>query len=322
MKKNKLWILIPAVLFLSLSGCKVEEQGFLSENLRYNVANLQVNQGSVTYTDPLIANGSTTPLMVKLLAVRNKKTGELAPEFLQEGEISTYLSEITWQDTTLQQLNAKIGKAKYPPLMLNEIGGRVGFTQATNFVDTGQYSIDVEVSNIAGKKNFNNILDFSVIGAKKDSVFYQACTSSEFGAETDFQPVSNYRIDIQHISGEENKIIYMWLDKNGVPFNPKKGEIIKRGDRPTFKNWSPYYPELVTDTALVYQYPDVSGLTYPIISGTYTGTQFWEGDPICYYRIVGTANSLGRNLNPVSTIKFYLPGTYIVRFKFSTITHI
>jgi len=69
----------------------------------------------------------------------------------------------------------------------------------------------------------------------------------------------------------------------------------------------------------VYRYPDVSGLVYPIINGTYVGSTLWPGDPICYYRVVGTANSLGRNLNPVSTIRFYLPGTYIVRFRFQTL---
>jgi len=319
MKKQVFWRLFCLPACVLLLQCKPSEQGYLSDNLRYNVDNLQVNQGTVVYTDPLVANGSTTPLSVELLGIRNKATGAPAPEFLEEHEIATYLSEITWQDTTLEQLNAKIGRAKYPPMMLNPLGGRVGFTQATNFVDTGLYTIDVAVENVFGKRTLNNVLDFSIIGAKKDSVFYQACTSSDYGAEDNFLPYSNFRIDIEHVPGGENKIVYMWLDRDGAAFNPKAGEVVKRGDRPTFRNWSPYYPEEVTDTALVYRYPDVSGLVYPIINGTYVGSTLWPGDPICYYRVVGTANSLGRNLNPVSTIRFYLPGTYIVRFRFQTL---
>lgn len=318
-KKSNIYLYF--LILLGIQACKPDEVGFLNDNLRYNVAEIQVNQGSVVYTDALIANGSTTPLNVSLLAIRNKRTGALAPEFLEEHELSTYLSEITWRDTTLEQLYSKIGKAMYPPFMLNSIGGRIGFTQATTFVDTGLYTIDIEVSNIAGKRTYNEALDFRIIGTKSDSIFYQACTSSDYGVEDNFITYPNFEIDIEHIPDGENKIIYMWLDKDGKPFNPAAGEVIRRGDRPTFKNWSPYYPEVVTDTALVYEYPDVSGLTYPIMNGTYVNGEYWSGDPISYYRVVGTANDLRRNLNPVSTIKFYLPGTYIVRCKFLTVSH-
>ncbi|UPZ38579.1 DUF5007 domain-containing protein [Sphingobacterium sp. PCS056] len=321
MKKRSFILGIASLSIFVFQACKSDQIGYLSENMRYNVANLQVNQGMVVYTQSLIANGSTTPLTVNLLNVRNKETGELTTEFFKEHEISTYLSEITWRDTTLDQLNAKIGKAKYAAMTLNTIGGRVGFSPATQFVKPGQYSIDVEVSNIAGSRTFKNILDFNVIGAKKDSVFFKSCTSSDYGAEANFLPYTDYEITIEHQPEGGNKIVYIWEDKNGKPFNPKKGEVIKRGDRPTFKNWSPYYPEQVSDTALVYRYPDVSGLVYPIMNGTYVGSEYWSGDPISYYRVIGTATSLGRNLNPVSTIKFYRSGTYIVRFRFLTVTH-
>ncbi|OJZ06268.1 MAG: hypothetical protein BGP15_11110 [Sphingobacterium sp. 40-24] len=321
MKKRSFIIGLAGLSLGLLNSCKSDQIGYLSENIRYNVENLQVNQGAVVYTDAIVANGSTTPLTVNLLAVRNKETGELSTEFSKEHEISTYLAEITWRDTTLDLLNAKIGKAKYPPMMLNATGGRVGFTQATQFVTPGQYTIDVEVSNVAGQKKFKNILDFNVIGAKKEDILFKSCTSSDYGAESNFLPYTDYEIVVEHQAEGENKIVYQWEDKNGKPFNPKKGEVIKRGDRPTFKNWSPYYPEEVTDTGLVYRYPDVSGLVYPIMNGTYVGTEFWSGDPISYYRIVGTATTLGRNLNPVSTIKFYRSGTYTVRFRFLTITH-
>ncbi len=321
MKRNYLW-LPGLLLLLTYGGCSPDEIGYLSDNLRYNVTNIQVNQGSVVYTDALIGNGSTTPLNVELLDIRNKRTGEPAPEFFEEHEISTYLAEITPQDNTLEKLFAKIGKKNYPSLMVNSIGGRVGFSQATTFIDTGLYTIDLRVSNVAASKVYKEVLDIHVIGVKADSIYYRACTSSNFGTEDDFTAYNDYDVTVEHIPAGDNKVIFMWLDKDGKPFNPSKGDIIKRGDRPTFKNWSPYYDEIVTDTALVYPYPDVSGLTYPIMSGTYVGSVLWTGDPICYYRVVGTANNLHRNLNPVSTIKFYLPGTYIVRFKFKTISRV
>lgn len=134
MKKRSFIIGLAGLSLGLLDSCKSDQIGYLSENIRYNVENLQVNQGAVVYTDAIVANGSTTPLTVNLLAVRNKETGELSTEFSKEHEISTYLAEITWRDTTLDLLNAKIGKAKYPPMMLNATGGRVGFTQATQFV--------------------------------------------------------------------------------------------------------------------------------------------------------------------------------------------
>lgn len=311
-------MLIPFVL---MQACKPEQIGYLNDHLRYSVAQIQVVQGTSISTDPLIANGSSTPMQVELLEVRNKATGAAVPEFLVSKEFSVYLAEVGAADLTLEQLATKIGTSTTPAIDVNSIGGKVTFSPATEDIPPGVYTIDLQVSNISGTKIYKDALEVNLIPMKPDSLFAATASTSVIGSEsaTTTMPGGEYSVTVEHRASAENKIIYMWLDKDGEPFNPADGEVIRRATLPSFADWSPFYPEELTDTAIVYEYPYFKGLVYPVKSRTTVGTSEYADNPVANYRVMGDAVDIGKNINTASTARFYKPGTHIIRFKLNSV---
>lgn len=300
--------------FLS-TGCKKSEEGFLSENIFYRANPFIAPIGQVAYSAPLEVDGSTSPLSVKLLAIRDKATGKLADSLLVEREVTTFSGGITYEDSTVALLEKKMVKSQRKPFYVNPIGGRLELTPATTYINPGTYTIDLEVSNVRGTKVLNNICEIQIGGdAAPYEISYTAwSTSDDNGVFNNPPPPGSFNVSVTRIPTGPNKIIMKFVDRNGVVFNPKNGEVSIRGDRPTFKNWDPYYPEEKTDTALVYQYP--TGVSkFPIFGETKVQGASWSGG-ICYYRIPARFVTNNQHINPVFTINYKLPGTYIVTAK-------
>jgi len=307
--------------FVLMQGCKPDQIGYLNDHLRYRVAEVQVVQGTSLSTDPLIANGSSTPMYVDLMEIRNKATGAAMPEFLVPKDFSVYLAEVGVDVTTLEQLAEKIGTSSAPGIDVNNIGGKVTFSPATEEIEPGVYTIDLQVKNISGTKVYNEVLDINLIPMKPDSIFSATAQTSVIGSEsvTANLPASAYSVSVEHRPSGENKIIYMWLDKDGEVFNPADGEVIRRAALPSFADWSPFYPEELTDTAIVYAYPYFKGLVYPVKTATKVGTTEHTGNPVANYRIAGDKVDIGQNINTATTARFYKSGTHIIRFKLNTV---
>ncbi|MCA5003828.1 DUF4859 domain-containing protein [Sphingobacterium bovistauri] len=322
MNLKNIWKLSFVIIIVYLSSCKPETIGFLNDNMRYNVSELQAVQGSSVTTNPLVANGSSTPMSVKLVAVRNKVTGEIVNDFLTEQEYSVYLGQVGSDINTMDQLSALIGTKKSPAISVNGIGGKVVLTPATESVPAGLYTLDIDISNISGQKSYKDVLNINLIELKPDSIFSKSATSSGLSSETDVRNLAStdYSTTIQYIPGNENKIIFMWLDKNGKAFNPKQGEVIKRASLPSFADWSPFYPEQLTDTSIVYQYPYFKGLSYPVKTTVRVGESNFT-NLTSNYRINGAFTSLGRNINTSLMARFYKPGIHIVKFKVKNLNH-
>ena len=305
-----------------LYSCKPDQIGFLNDNLRYGMAELQAVQGSAVSTDAIIANGSSTPMTVKLLAVKNKANGTVMNDFLTEQEYSIYLGQVGENVMTLEQLNALIGKAKSPAITVNETGGKIVLTPATENIPAGLYTLDLEINNISGTKIYNEILDINLIGLKPDSVFSKSATSSSLTSESEIRNIAadDYTVSIEYKPSGEDKIIFMWLDKNGKAFNPKEGEVVRRTTLPSFADWSPFYAEEMTDTAIVYKYPYFKGLPYPVKTTARVNNTNYT-NLTSNYRINGEYTSLSRNINTATTARFYKPGTHIVKFKLKNLNH-
>lgn len=320
--KNIGAISLMALLLSFVYSCKPEVIGFLNDNMRYGMAELQAVQGSAVTTNPLIANGSTTPMTVKLVAVRNKATGEVVNDFLAEQEYSVYLGQVGANIMTLDQLTPLIGTAKSPAISVNETGGKVVLTPATENVPAGLYTLDLEVSNVSGSKLYNEILNINLIELKPDSIFSKSATSSALASESDVRNLTNddYSVTIDYIPGNENKIIFMWLDKNGKAFNPKEGEVLKRANLPSFADWSPFYPEQLTDSSIIYPYPYFKGLPYPVKTVARVANTDYT-NLTSNYRVNGEYTSLGRHINTATTARFYKPGTHIIKFKLKNLNH-
>ncbi len=323
MNWRNLWRLALVSLVVA-QGCKPEQIGFLNDSLRYNIAELQVMQGMAASTPPLIANGSSTPMTVELLEVRNKNTGAVVTEFLDTHDFHVFLAQVGADDNTLEQLNAKIGPDSAPALSVNDIGGKVTITPATQHVPPGLYTLDLQVTNISGTKVYKEALDINLLPIKPDSVFASATNTTPMLAESPATELRDFRVTTEYRATPENRIIYVWEDRDGKRFNPKKGEVIRRAALPSFADWSPYYPEVLTDTSIVYEYPFFKGMTYPLKSIARVGTTEFNAGPISHYRIPAMlnsmpVNSIALNINTSTTTRFYQPGTHVVRFKLTNV---
>ena len=295
-----------------LAGCKKTPVGFISDNMYYSLNPFTVSQGITTVSTGLVADGSTAPITVKLLSVRDLATGKDASGYLlKKDTVKVYKSAITSDDSTIALLNLKLKDSLLAPFSVNTVGGRLQFTQATSNVPIGSYIIDVQASNIRGTKTLKNACVINVVPETADTILYTAYSHSDAKFTTfDILPASLLKLTITHVASGPNKFIFVWKDKNGKNFNPANGEVAGRPARPDWKDWDPYYPEMKTDTSIEYGYP--TGVPkFPVFQALNAFSGFGYG--LAYYSIAGTHTDIGMNVNTTFTINFFeTTGTYII----------
>lgn len=297
--KNLLFIASFTSVFIYC--CKPEE-GYISDYMYYRPKVLVAMQGVTTASTSIELDGGTGPASVKLLEIRNKLTGKPAPEFTKEYDVPQYLSQVTREDSTLELLFKKIALKPTPALSVNEVGGRVGLSPATANLDTGMYTLDVQVSNLKGTRIIRNAIDIHLVPMVSYSFNGAPFAShSNLGTEDGFITAET-GVNVTRVPNGEDKIIIKFVDRTGKPFNPAAGEVVHRGDRGNLAKMNPYYPEEKTDTALVYRYP--KKFPFPFLSST--------NGFLSYYRVPGRFVDLNRNANVA--FEFYIngPGTYIL----------
>lgn len=296
-----------------LYGCAKVEGGFISDYMYYSPNPLIATQGNVTTSKPIELDGSSGPVTVKLLAVRNSATGKDAPEFLKEYLIKQFNAQITVADSTVALVNKKIVNKPSVPLTVGEIGGRIALSQATSYLPVGDYVIDVQVSNNKGTRTLLNACRIKLLPKAhyviSSSPFY---TTSDVGSETGFSASNFLPITVTHNITGPNKIIFKFLDKNGAVFNAAAGEIVTRGDRGNMSQMNPYFPVVRTATGLEWEFLELPN-GFPIKDGN-NGT----GN---YYRIPGQFTLENKNANPVFfDFKVFSAGTYTVTVQIPAIT--
>ncbi len=311
MKKN--YILIAIAFMAILYGCAKVDSGFISDYMYYSPNPLIATQGNVTVSKSIELDGSSGPVTVKLLAVRNSATGKDAPEFLKEYLIKQFNAQITVADSTVALVNKKIVSKPSVALSVGEIGGRIALSQATAFIPTGDYVIDVQVTNNKGTRTLLNACRIKLLPkahyAISNSPFY---TTSDVGAETGFSASNFLPITVTHNITGPNKIIFKFLDKNGAVFNAAAGEIVTRGDRGNMSQMNPYFPVVKTAIGLEWEFLELPN-GFPIKDGN-NGT----GN---YYRIPGQFTVENKNANPVFfDFKVFSAGTYTVTIQIPAIT--
>jgi hypothetical protein len=327
MKLFNISVLFLLVIFFQF-GCSKPAPGYLSKVLVYNPKTLVATKGRVTTSGALIVDGSTNPINVKLLRTRNFYTKQPSDEILlKKYEIPIYKGEITQNDTTLAQIAPKLGMASYPVFNVNSIGGRIEVSPASTFVDTGSYEFDINVTNPAGTRDAASVGIVRLVNATNPfEITRQAVTSTPVNAETPVTTQTNFTFSIARTAGP-NKIILKIVDKNGVAFNPTK--FITLIDRPVLRNFAPYYPEVKTDTELVYEYPEKLP-TFPLFQ--YTSVNPTNGSVVnrqytFTYRIAAADNDLNLNINPEIGFRLWpipgeasVSGTYTLTMKLNFAT--
>ncbi len=312
MRLNK--IIWAVALLLGVVACEKPEVGYLSDHIFYNTNPLVVAKGVTTYSSVIVANGSTSPLHVKLLAVKNEAGDDVTDEFTMTRSIVTFNKTITYQDSTLAMLEAAMDDSLVTPFQINEIGGRLEFSAATSYLAEGNYNIDIWVSNEKGEYEIDDACEIQLVGQDQTYAMNYKRVTTDGGL---YETSGDYiKVDVEYVGGgTDSKCIYKFVDKNGNFFNPAAGEVTRRASTyPFFDDWNPWYELELTDTAFVQQMPDYQGIQFPYFTTLKVGGNDWNDQSARYDWKIKKGNIVGLNEDLLGLISFqYMSrGTFII----------
>lgn len=312
---------------LSLSCSRIDE-GFLSDTIRYRDSVIYCKRGmTLTLSERINADGSTPPFHFKLLNLRNKETGEIAPEeFFKEYEIEVFKEGMTFNaatDTTVKLLSEKRETKKVLPMEFNEVSGQISFNRASAYLPLGVYTFDLQATNRWGTKIYPAFAEIHVIDPFLEDVFeltYASLTGSDVTETFTSAYNNNIRLTCTKLSDEGARVFLKIVDKNGRSWDPNAGQIIKRGDRPTFESHVKFNPVLTTNEALICDYEVAP---FPLTKFD-DGSTNWEYN--IYYRIPMSYAAMdshpNHNINPVFGFRVLMEGTYEVEVKLTNVSKI
>ncbi|QES89121.1 hypothetical protein [Rhizosphaericola mali] len=305
------------------NSCQKIVHGYISDDIYYQVNPFDVQQGVTTVSAALVLNGSTAPLSVKLLSLTDSLGNDADSLLRTPYSIVTYKAPLLYTDTTLDQFNSKLNDSLVRPFNIAEIGGRLQFTSATSYVPTGRYNMDISVSNVNGERTIKNACQINIIPLSTTSTtgYFSYRTYDANGnliMRTESDPsYSSFDITYSETPGT-SQIILKFVDKNGIPFNPNKGEVtdfsndpITTTYYPKLHYWAPYYAQKFTDSTIVQQLPNVT-LSFPYFNlpnyGNATSTDGVRIDN----KITGISG-----VASVQTVMYFsllAPGTYNITY--------
>ncbi|MGV3764553.1 MAG: hypothetical protein ACO1NW_00420 [Chitinophagaceae bacterium] len=261
--KNVNRILYTATLAVALAGCSKVEEGYLSEGIRYQFPTVEAERGVVKIANEnlIFPDGSTLPLNVKLLDIRDKATGKTASEWFQTYDSYKFKAPLGAADTTMEAFNSKIEYGKYPPFDFVASGGYFRFNTGTKNIPAGEYTFDLEVSNVRGTKT---IKDAATI-VLKDATPYFIEPACKVGGARDGTPSTftylsdNLRtVTVKKIGEGKNEVRFKLVDKFDKPFNPKneiKPRLLADGSfLNDFTTFALFDRTQYTDTTMVYNF--------------------------------------------------------------------
>ena len=245
-KTTKIVFIIITIMSLGWA-CRKIEVGFLSDNIRYSNPLIKVERGANYVSPALVSDGSTLPLKVELLAIRNKLTGEIATDLLTSHDVVTWTTPYDYKlDTIEANLRKKLTIVQEPALEINQISGQVRFGTSTSYAEGTKYEFDLRISNVNGTKDFPGI--GQIVMPTADSILpikwfgktrlravdkttntivwtlFEDLDKLEKGTSI-WQTITHTK-DVD-LSGSKGGItvILQAFDKNGVAFSPAKGEL-------------------------------------------------------------------------------------------------
>jgi len=232
MKKTSLYCALCAVALSLVAGCKKIPDGNISNIIRYEVLPIEVPRGRAYVSTAINPEGSTKPLNIKLTNIYDRETGaDVTGLFMQKYEHRVWKGLYDPKmDTTLAMIDAKLIDSLVYPISINPVSGQLEANFTTVNLPLGKYRFDLEISNPAGTKTYRGIGEFDLVDAPLYEVpAVRSTVAMMVGAETTTRaiPSNNSHIRVERL-GDGDKIIVRIVDKDGVPFNPRKGEIARR----------------------------------------------------------------------------------------------
>ncbi len=370
MKKSKI-IIAMALLLAACSSffisCTKYGDGFLSPTVQYAVNQFTITKGRIATSYSLITDGSSVPMHVKWVHIYDA-TGKIVDSlFSKKYLVPVWTAAYNPQtDTNYAKISAKRGIAELTPIVVNESNGTIEANSATIYLPTGSYTMDLEVSNSAGTQVLKNIMQINLVDGKSIELDPEtgsfslslliANTASGAGAAGGnnngvlFNGVNNPFVSytITRFADTPNIFIYKVMDRNGVVFNPKNGEIAKRPNSglnpnpPFLQNLQDYAPDTFTasDTAMSLRFPLVpfpiaslgNGYNmyyripsqYVAIDSTTSWTSntagnFYKGTADTHYKGVYTLGKYDYALR--TPMRIQVPGAYYLKVKLLNTTH-
>ncbi|MEO6818481.1 MAG: hypothetical protein ABI204_02050 [Ginsengibacter sp.] len=283
-KKIILATIIAGTIFsAAFTSCTKIQDGFISPYIQYAVNEFSFVRGRITSSYSLIPDGSNIPLHVTWTHIYDS-TGKIVDDIFRKkylvGIWTSAYDPLT--DITYASIFAKRAVDSLPPILVNEANGTITTNSGSFNLPLGTYSMDLEVSNSAGKQELKNILKITITDGKaletapeqgtfrnQLALVGNAAPSPIFNFSNNDNPFDDY--SVTRFADTPNILVLKVMDRNGVPFSPLKGEITKRPNTglnpipPFLQNLQDYAPDtyIATDTAMIIKYP----LTpFPIIS--------------------------------------------------------
>lgn len=259
-------IILSGFVALALTGCDKIPEGYLSETIVYTRNPFSVPAGKTTYSEAPNLAGSSYPIKFELLEVRNEK-GEIDTSLYKLRDLYIWSAPYnSLTDKTIEDVQKKRKKVPNQPTMQLIAGsGQLLFTEATSSVLPGKYSLTLKMSNSAGSRILKDIV---TINLENVPYLYEnqnhniAATGSGWiepggvsAGDVKGLGIKAAIAKVTHNPTGPNKMHLIIRDKNGIPWNWKKGEIVKRGDRPCLEYALPFTQGVFADTELVYDYP-------------------------------------------------------------------
>ena len=306
---------------LLFAGCEKVEKGFLSDNMYYVENPLVTSQGSVTVSSSIVADGSTAPLQVELTRVVDGKGNDMDSLLTRTDSIMGFSGSVSYLDSTLDLLNKKIQTTAAKPLSVNPIGGRIQLTPATQYVPVGTYTIDVRVTNIRGTRDMPQACNIVINGTGSSDTVYAGTYAGTFDPLTGtyLAGLANPNVNVSYYATDINKIVYEFLDMNGKIYDARTWGIGTRTHRWNMKQFDPYYPEVLTDTSVEYQFPTVPN-QFPAFVNPGVNGVIPRGNYGVFNAVPAASNSTGSAVFAFVDMAFFKRGTYIVTIQFPDLT--
>jgi hypothetical protein len=323
------FILFGLTLF---GGCKKVPEGFLSQYIRYEEEPIIVQKGRTKVSSALNLDGSNKPVSVKLLHIYNKATGAVVDDmFLKKYSIKGWKSQYDNKtDTTLELIAAKQFDMEVTPITINPVSGQVEANFTTLYLPAGDYVFDLEISNPVGTKQYPKIGAIQLVDAKPYEAHPEIGTPYnrmiKVGNEAIGTSLFTPTVTINRVADNPNVVVVKFVDKNGVAFNPKAGEVIRRPNTGT--NPVPPFLQTLQDYSLRSTLFDdrmefsFGVVPFPLVS-LGNGFNIYYRIPTQYFKhdnLVAFPEG-GFSANPRFVFRAYSPGKYEITYKFTDLVH-
>jgi len=347
------------ILVTCLAACTKYGDGFISPYVQYAVNQFTVVRGRTASSYSLITDGSNIPMHVKWLHIYDSAGNIVDSLFTKQYPVSIWTAAYNNQtDVTYSSILAKQSVVNMPPLRVNESNGTIEANSGTLYLPLGTYSMDLSVSNSAGSEVLKKIMTIVIADGKPlETAPEQGAFSNSLAhvgnaaaALTLFNGQKNPYdlVTVTRYADTPNTIVLKIMDRNGVPFNPRMGELTKRPNTglnpvpPYLQNLQDYAPDTyqVSDSAISIKFPLVPfpiaslgngfNMYYNILSQYVhiDSTSSWSSNPSGGY-YMGTGDSHYKGVYQDGSYNYYIrvpmrvqvPGAYEIAIKLLNTTH-